>query len=142
MLGSRFALQQRIPGIYVNAAVSRQWYTAPSIASALSAAGYLRSTVVVHLGTNGAVTNGGLDKLLAELGSGRRVVLVNTRVDRPWEQLVNQRLSEAAASHPNVRLVDWYAASNGHPEYFVHDGVHLTVDGAHAYANLIAGALR
>jgi lysophospholipase L1-like esterase len=142
MLGSRFALQQRMPGIYVNAAVSRQWYTAPSIAGALGAAGYLRQTVVVHLGTNGAVTNGGLDKLLDELGPARRVLLVNARVDRPWEQLVNQRLSEAAGSHPNVRLVDWYSASDGHPEYFVHDGVHLTVDGAHAYANLIAGALR
>ncbi len=142
MLGSRYALQQRMPGIYVNAAVSRQWYSAPSLVAALGAAGYLRPTVVVHLGTNGAVTDGGLDKLLAELGTARRVLLVNTRVDRPWEQLVNQRLSEAAASHPNVRLVDWYAASDGHPEYFVHDGVHLTTDGAHSYANLIAGALR
>ncbi len=142
MLGSRFALQQRMPGIYVNAAVSRQWYSAPGIADALAKAGYIRHIVVVHLGTNGAVTNGALDKLLNEIGSGHLVLLVNTRVDRSWEQLVNQRLAEAASSHPNVRLVDWFAASNGHPEYFVHDGVHLTVDGAHTYANLIAQALR
>ena len=81
-------------------------------------------------------------KILNEIGSGHLVLLVNTRVDRSWEQLVNQRLAEAASSHPNVRLVDWFAASNGHPEYFVHDGVHLTVDGAHTYANLIAQALR
>jgi len=142
MLGSRFALAERMPGIYVNAAVSRQWYTAPEIANALDRAGYLRQTVVVHLGTNGAVTNGALDKLLDELGPARRVLLVNTRVDRPWEQLVNQRLAETVSSHANARLVDWYAASNGHPEYFVHDGVHLTKDGTHAYADLIAQSLR
>ena len=58
MLGSRFALQERMPGIYVNAAVSRQWSMAPSVATALANAGYLRPVVVIHLGTNGAVTNG------------------------------------------------------------------------------------
>jgi hypothetical protein len=34
-------------------------------------------------------------------------------------------------------LVDWYAASADHPEYFW-DGIHLTPRGARAYADLIA----
>jgi lysophospholipase L1-like esterase len=35
--------------------------------------------------------------------------------------------------------VDWYSASYGHPEYFW-DGLHLTPQGAQAYADTIAAA--
>jgi lysophospholipase L1-like esterase len=38
-------------------------------------------------------------------------------------------------------LVDWYAASAGHPEYFW-DGLHLTPQGARAYADTIAAAYK
>ncbi len=42
--------------------------------------------------------------------------------------------------YPNKAvLVDWYAASAGHPEYFW-DGIHLTPRGARAYTDLIAAA--
>ena len=40
-------------------------------------------------------------------------------------------------AHPNAVLLDWYAASDGHPEYFYDDGTHLRPDGAAAYAALI-----
>jgi len=137
MLGSRSALQARMPGVFINAVVGRQWYQAPEVADALGKGGYLRPVLVVHLGTNGAVTGNALDKLFELLG-GKRVLLVNTRVDRPWQDLVNSRLADAAASHPGAVLVDWHAESDGHPEYFVRDGVHLTKAGANAYADLIA----
>ena len=51
--------------------------------------------------------------------------------------LLGQRLAAAAERHPNAVLVDWYAASKDHPEYFVSDGIHLTAKGARAYAKLI-----
>lgn len=137
MLGAHSALTARLPGLYVNAAVGRQWREVPGIAAALDKAGYLRPVVVVNLGTNGAVTSDFLDQLFDELTS-KRVLLVNTRVDRPWEALVNRRLAETVRKHPNAVLVDWLAASDGHPEYFVADGVHLTTVGARAYAEAIA----
>ena len=140
MAGASSALKARMPGLYLNAAVGRQWSEAPGIADALDRAGYLRPVVVVNLGTNGVVTGGALDALFAELPA-RRVLLVNTCVDRPWADLVNQRLADAAAARANAVLVDWAGSCRGHPEYFVADGVHLTTSGARVYAEAIAAAL-
>jgi len=54
----------------------------------------------------------------------------------------NQVLADGVARYPDKAvLVDWYAASAGHPEYFW-DGLHLTPRGAEAYAGLIAAAYR
>jgi lysophospholipase L1-like esterase len=39
-------------------------------------------------------------------------------------------------------VVDWHGLSDGHPEYFVQDGVHLTSTGAQAYAEALASAFR
>ena len=39
-------------------------------------------------------------------------------------------------------IADWFAVSAGHPEFFVEDGVHLTVAGADAYSMTLAAALR
>jgi hypothetical protein len=36
-------------------------------------------------------------------------------------------------------LVDWHGTSAGHPEYFW-DGIHLTPQGARAYADVISAA--
>jgi hypothetical protein len=41
-----------------------------------------------------------------------------------------------------VVIADWFAVSAGHPEFFVEDGVHLTVAGADAYSMTLAAALR
>jgi hypothetical protein len=35
-------------------------------------------------------------------------------------------------------LVDWRAASANHPEFFAEDSIHLTLEGAQAYAELVA----
>ena len=52
----------------------------------------------------------------------------------------NEVLADGARRYPDrAVLVDWYAASAGHPEYFW-DGIHLTPRGARAYADLIAAA--
>ena len=40
-----------------------------------------------------------------------------------------------------MRLVDWYGATDGQPELFWADGVHLRADGNALYARLLAEAL-
>ena len=40
-----------------------------------------------------------------------------------------------------MRLIDWYAASAGHDEYFRPDGATLTKAGRKAYAKLVSAAL-
>jgi lysophospholipase L1-like esterase len=45
------------------------------------------------------------------------------------------------ALYPNARLVDWHAASAGHPELFWPDGLHPRPEGATLFASLVAAAL-
>ena len=68
-------------------------------------------------------------------------LLVNAKVERPWQDLVNQRLAAAADRHSNAVLVDWHGLSEDHPEWFAPDGAHLRPAGARAYAELIRSHL-
>lgn len=101
----------------------------------------LGQTVVIALGSNGTITEGQFADILNLLGPERQVVLVNTRVPKPWEGVVNQILAEVAAADPQIKLVDWYAASSGHDEYFYPDGVHLRPEGIEAYTTLLTGVI-
>ncbi|NLM21171.1 MAG: acetyltransferase [Peptococcaceae bacterium] len=142
MVGTEAGLKELLPGILVDAEVGRQMYQAPEVIQRLSSQGQLREYVVVELGTNGPFTDEQLKKVLDLLGPDKRIILVNTRVPRPWEGQVNQTLAKIVVDYPNAKLVDWYAASSGHDEYFYNDGVHLNPDGTKAYASLIAQAIK
>jgi hypothetical protein len=141
LLGARVAVQRVLPGVLIDAAVSRQ--AGGVFARIRSRIQYdrLAPVVVIHTGTNGTVPYDQLSALLTDLKDRTRVVLVNTHVPRSWQDDNNAALSRAAAAFPNVVLADWAAVSAGHREYFVPDGVHLTQVGGRAYAAVIAEAL-
>lgn len=98
--------------------------------------------IVIHLGSNGAVTTDTLNAVLERFSSAGRVVLVTVRVPRPWESQVNRALSGATGRFPNTVLADWHGASDNTPNYFGGDGVHVSRSGAQALADTIAYALR
>ncbi len=141
MLGARYGLAFDIPGVFVDAVVGRQAGSLPSGIAQLRQIGELGQKVVIHVGDNGLFLRSSLDAALNELSDRTRVVLVTVRVPRRWQDPVNGLLRSVAAAHHNVVIADWYQASAGHPEYFVHDGVHLTSPGIAAFAGLIAHAL-
>ncbi len=142
LLGARGWMRQQFPGVLVNAVVGRQFYVLPSLITELQAAGAMRPDVIIDLGTNGPPTQSDLAKVLTLLAGAHRIVLVTTREPRAWQDLSNQRIEAAAAGHPNVVIADWHAASGGHPDFFVSDGVHLTERGGQTYVEVLAGALR
>jgi hypothetical protein len=84
------------------------------------------------------MTSDQFDDIMSILGQARRVVFVNIRAPRPWEGLTNAVLADGASHYPNVQLVDWHSATEGHPELLWDDGIHLTPAGAEAYAELVA----
>ncbi|MED1724405.1 acyltransferase family protein [Brevibacillus parabrevis] len=131
-------LAKLLPGIVIDGKVGRQMAQAPDVIKALRAKGQLGSRVIIELGTNGSFSKGQLDKLLKALDGVDQVILINTRVPRPWESVVNETLAEVAAAHPNMTLIDWHSASAGKNTYFYKDGVHLNSEGARAYALLVA----
>ena len=123
LLGARYGLAFDIPGVFVDAVVGRQAGSLPSGINQLRKMGELGPKVVIHVGDNGLFLRSSLDTALNELSDRTRVVIVTVRVPRRWQDPVNALLRSVAAAHKNVVIADWYAASAGHPEYFVRDGV-------------------
>ncbi|WP_100487965.1 acyltransferase family protein [Sporolactobacillus pectinivorans] len=127
--------------ITINARVGRQFDEAFGIVSQMKSAGTLGNIVIVELGTNGPVTMSQMSLLIQQIGSKTHIIVTTTRVPRPWQDLVNQTMRQAAAEYPNISLVDWYAASSGHPDYFAPDTVHLNPIGSKIYAGLLFNAV-
>jgi lysophospholipase L1-like esterase len=135
-------LTAELPGIQVDGLVGRQMSQAPALIDQLKAQGEIGATVVIQLGTNGSFTDEQLDGLLAKLPEAKKIILVNTRVPRPWESVVNSALERAAQRDDRVLLIDWYSASARRDDYFARDGVHLMPAGARAYTQLLIEALK
>jgi hypothetical protein len=143
MLDYQDPLKTTIPGINVDAAVSRQWSEGESILQTLKADGQLGGDVVVGLGTNGPITDTDFDNIMSILGGASRVVFVNVHVDRPWQDPNNAVLANGATRYPNVVVADWATLAAQNPQWFGGDGTHLAIDGpgADALASLIASTL-
>jgi len=123
-----------------NAEVGRQ---APDVIRALRsfAATYKnRFDIVFDIGVNGTLKPIHLVKSFSALSAVSHVVIVNASVPRIWQDPNNRLIADWAAKYPNGRIADWALASDGHPEYFVQDGVHLTPKGVKAYILCIQAA--
>ncbi|GMA64650.1 hypothetical protein GCM10025859_50900 [Alicyclobacillus fastidiosus] len=89
-------LEKMLPGIVCDGEVGRQMSQAPAAIAALKAKGELGNRVIIELGTNGPFTKDELVSLLQSLGPVKQIILVNTRVPRPWEAVVNATLAQVA----------------------------------------------
>src|SRR5215469_6194042 len=142
MVAATPALDQALPGIYIDAMVGRQFSTGLAVIAQLKAEGQLRSIVVVGLGTNGPVTSDEISQLFAEIGPNRRLVLVNTFEDRSWEQEVNSTLDSAASAQPaTVVLADWYDVIKDRTDLLWPDGIHPQPAGGVLYAQMLTAAV-
>jgi hypothetical protein len=140
MLGARSTLKSVIPGTRVDAAVSRFPGAFIGRLKRYVAGDKLAPVVVLHPGTNGVLPESMMREMLDILKDTPRVVVVNDSMPRSWRTPNNKVIDAVVPDYPNAVLVDWYAASKDHPEYFVSDGIHLTAKGARAYAHLIKDA--
>jgi peptidoglycan/LPS O-acetylase OafA/YrhL len=142
MLAAAAQLHAALPGIYIDAQVSRQMSAGLMEIQHLAADGLLRRVVIVGLGTNGTVTRGQVRQLLAEVGPHRKLVLVNTYEARPWEHEVNSVIAAAAHDYPNVVLANWRATIAHRTELLWGDKVHPRPPGARLYAKVVAAAVQ
>jgi hypothetical protein len=143
MLDYQDPLKTTIPGINVDASVSRQWSEGEQILQTLKADGQLGGDVIVGLGTNGPITDADVDNMMTILSGASRVVFVNVHVDRPWQDPNNAVLASGATRYPNVVVADWATLAAQNPTWFGADGTHLAIDGtgADALAQLVATTL-
>jgi peptidoglycan/LPS O-acetylase OafA/YrhL len=142
MLAAARELHSVLPGVYIDAQVSRQMAAGLAEVSSLATDGLLRRVVIVGLGTNGTVTSGQIRNLLAEIGPGRKLVLVNTYEARPWEHADNSVIGAAARKYPNVVLANWHATIAHRTSLLWGDGVHPRPSGARLYAKVVAAAVQ
>lgn len=142
MFGATPSMKDAVTGeLTVDAKVGRSFAEGLDVVKELAVQKAFGDVVVVHLGTNNGATVSQVKQMLDRLKSVRTVLLVNVRVPRDWQDSTNKNLATVARSYRNTRLVDWYSATEGHPELFAPDGYHLTNDGAAFYATLIADAM-
>ena len=137
VLGARGAITDAIPGARVDAEVSRMPGGFTGRVKRLDRRDKLANVVVLHPATNGVLTEEILRNTLNPLTDYERVVLVNASVPRSWERPNNAIIDDVAPDYPNVVVADWNQVADGQREYFVSDGVHLTREGAQAFADLI-----
>ena len=135
LLGARKALESRVGSARVDAAVGRQARDIVQRIRELKAQDLLGSKVVLHVGTNGYVTEDQLKTILTLLDDRERVILVNAAAPRRWVAKNNQLIEKIAADHPNTVVADWSSVATEHPEYFVSDQVHLTGKGQRAFVD-------
>lgn len=123
--------------VQIDAVESRQTEDSVKAIEAFAAEGRLTPVVVVHIGNNGIIPPGALDRVVAAVGPERRLVLVSVRVPRRWEGQVNDEVLRAVHTHSNVLLADWNTTSASEPGLLIEDGVHLTRRGQEVYRDLI-----
>lgn len=128
-------------GFSIQAKVGRQFSTAPGIVA--SYGGRLPRNVVIALGTNGTVSLAACRAVVRRAGPARRVFLVTNRVPRSWQDSNNATLRACDRSFAanRVRIIDWHAASAGHPQWFSGDSIHPSSSGRAAFARLIDRAV-
>jgi hypothetical protein len=146
-------MQERL-GVYWDIAICRtidgtscpfDGERAPTLLQVVGARGTVPPTVVVEVGYNdpAATFSTEVDRAMsALLGAGAKHVLwLTMRASRAPYPTLNTLLAQAARRWPQLGLVDWNAASEGHPSWFQTDGVHLTREGGLAMAHLAHGAV-
>jgi peptidoglycan/LPS O-acetylase OafA/YrhL len=132
ILGIRSTLGQSHPISIMNARIGRQ---APELLSVMlqdknEAADV---PVIFNLGNNNALTREQTVAIFEAVKDQPRIIVVNTAVPRPWREGNNALIAEVASQYDNVIVVDWNSISEGHPEYFAPDGVHLVPTGVNVY---------
>jgi hypothetical protein len=136
ILGIRHELESAHPIALINARVGRQ---APELLEVMThdLANVTNSPVVFNLGNNNALTRDQVVAIFEVAKTAPKAIVVNTAVPRPWKEANNALIDEIAAGYPNASVVKWDQVSQGHPEYFAPDGVHLVPTGVRAYVAAI-----
>lgn len=141
MQGAAAALVQKIPGIHVDAVKNRQFGSAIDLIRALKDSGQLSPVVVIHLGTNGVITDGHMEALQPLLADRQRVIFLNLKVPRSWEPGDNDVIQRWVPKFGNAVLINWNGEGALHPEFFYSDGTHVNGTGMIRYADLVAAQI-
>ena len=140
ILGIRSKLEAKEHISLINARVGRQ---APELLAVMRVDqnSVPSSPVVFNLGNNNALSEATVVEIFEIVKNQPQVIVVNTAVPRAWKDSNNAIISRVASRYANVKVVDWSRISNGRPELFAPDGVHLSPAGSDVYVDLVVSEL-
>lgn len=138
--GAQPGIQAVLPNAYIDGVVSRQFYTFQDV-YAQDSANYDPSVVICALGTNGLIRDPQQVQDVINAVGGKPIYFVTVRVPLELQDRNNQTIRDVCAQNGNAGVIDWNGASEGHSEYLVDDGTHLTQAGIDTYAALIRQAI-
>lgn len=129
------------PNGYIDAQVGRQLYAGVDVYRQCQANGHDGDVVVWAIGDNGVARENQVKELIDAVDPSKHVYLCTVRVPLALQDMNNQLFKDVAAQYDNVDVIDWYAESAGHDEYFWSDGTHLRPEGAEAYVLMLRKAI-
>lgn len=136
MLGAADILTKR--GITVDALKSRAYIQALEIVNFMKSVNRLGQAVIIHLGTNNFVDQKTLDAIMVPLVDVQVVLFLTAHVpEKAWQDPNNILIRALPDQYENVKILDWYAIAEAHPEYLYGDEIHLNEVGQEVYADLI-----
>ncbi len=141
ILGIRNELSNRRQVGLINAHVGRQ---APELIEVLNKdkARMADAPIIVNMGNNNRLTESEVVSIFEAIKNQPQIIVINTAVPRGWKDQNNSLIQQVASSYQNVKIVDWNKISEGHPEYFAPDGVHLVPTGISVYVDAILSELK
>ncbi|NBU93992.1 MAG: acyltransferase, partial [Actinobacteria bacterium] len=141
ILGIRAKLEKHVHISLINARVGRQ---APELLAVMKVdqSSVMVSPVIFNLGNNNKLTESTVTEIFEVVKNQPQIIVVNTAVPRPWRDENNQIIARVASRYQNVDLIDWQKISEGHPELFAPDGVHLSPTGSDAYVAAVLKVLK
>jgi hypothetical protein len=141
ILGIRNELSNRRQVGLINAHVGRQ---APELIEALNKdkARMQGAPIIVNMGNNNRLGESEVVSIFEAIKDQPQIIVINTAVPRGWKDENNSLIQQVASGYQNVKIVDWNAISQGHPEYFAPDGVHLVPTGINVYVDAILSELK
>lgn len=122
-------------GMVVDAQQDRQAVMGAEIFAQLKNLGATMDVAVVHLGTNGPVSQETFDLLMDATSNVPKVIILTLTANRDWTAGNNEKIRALPATHPNVTVLDWQLVSElCTGECFTADHIHLDRDGMRFYA--------
>lgn len=97
---------------------------------------------VIFASLSNSPINGELEDIREKIGKDMPLFLTTVRIPHDtFEEESNSKIKKFVEENDHTYLIDWYAASEGHDEYFDADDTHMLSAGAKAYANCIKEAV-
>ena len=97
---------------------------------------------VIFASLSNSPINGELEDIREKIGKDMPLFLTTVRIPHDtFEEKSNSKIKKFVEENDHTYLIDWYAASKGHDEYFDADDTHLLPAGAKAYAKCIKEAV-